>query len=406
MSTSLPIHRPILGNGAFLRLWGAGGVSAAMLWLEILAASLFTFEATGSSLAVAAVSAARAAPLLLFGAVAGVMSDAWNRRSIVLGGLVLSAVSAGSVAMLGSAGLARPWHLAVAAFVSGCAYATEFPARRRMVAEAVPVERIDGAVAVDSLTSYAARCGGPIVGGLAFQHLGLGGTFAISCLCNGAIVAAVAGLRHHQATRVLRLDRFRDALRAALRFAARAPTLRSLLYVTVVMNLCGYSYATLIAPVGLRSLGLDSTGTGLLAAAEPAGALLGGVVLTRILPPGSRLGWLMGGVAVLSCGLLAAAALGGAAAPFSLICLVLAVGGFGSAIYTLSQTTLALAATPPELRSRVMGLITVCIGSWPLGMLLAGGLAALLPPLGALAALAGTGLVLIGLVALVGTREA
>ena len=126
--------------GAFLRLWGAGGVSAAMLWLEILAASLFTFEATGSSLAVAAVSAARAAPLLLFGAVAGVMSDAWNRRSIVLGGLVLSAVSAGSVAMLGSAGLARPWHLAVAAFVSGCAYATEFPARRRMVAEAVPVE--------------------------------------------------------------------------------------------------------------------------------------------------------------------------------------------------------------------------------------------------------------------------
>ena len=43
--------------------------------------------------------------------------------------------TAGAGALLGFAGLVRPWHLALAAFASGCAYATEFPARRRMAAE-------------------------------------------------------------------------------------------------------------------------------------------------------------------------------------------------------------------------------------------------------------------------------
>lgn len=366
-----------------------------MMWLEVLAAGLFTFQATQSGWAVAVVSAARAAPLLLFGAVAGVLADAWNRRSILLGGLLLSIVSAGVLAILASGGTARPWHVALAAFFSGSVYATEFPARRRMVAESAGSARVESAVAFDSLTSYGSRCLGPLAGGLVYQHFGLAGAFTVSCMGNLAMLVLVAGTTYRQPVRAFHPSAFGRDLAAAFRFARRSPVLMGLLAVTITMNLCGYSYATLMTPIGLRSLGLNDALTGVLVAAEPAGAFCGGLLLTRGSPPGSRLGWLMGGVAILAVGLIAMAGLGALGMPLPWLCLALAAGGLGSAIYTNTQTNLVLAATPADMRSRIMGLLTVCIGSWPLGMLLAGGLAQVLPPLGALSTLALCALVML-----------
>jgi len=51
------------------------------------------------------------------------------------------------------------------------------------------------------------------------------------------------------------------------------------------------------------------------------------------------------------------------------------VGGFGTAGFANMQTTLMLTEAPPEMRSRLMGIVTVCIGTGPLGVLLAGFLA-------------------------------
>lgn len=396
MSAVSSPDRSLLARPDFVRLWIAGGCSNGTMWLEVLSASLFTFEVTRSGWDVALVSAARALPLLLLGAAAGVISDAWNRKNIVVAGLLVSAMSAAAVAALSVAGLARPWHIAVAGFVSGMGYATELPARRRMVGESAGMDRVDTAIAVDSLTGYASRSLGPLFGGVAFAHVGLSGAFAISLLCNGLAALLVADSSYRQAVHRRASGPFFRDLRVAIDFAIRSPALLALLAVTVTMNLCGYAYATLMAPVGLQSLHLDSALTGVLAAAEPAGAFAGGVVLTRRVLRGPRLTWLMAGVAILTVALVCTAGLGGVGAPLAALCLVLACGGVGSAIYNNTQTGILILETPAELRSRLMGLVTVCIGSWPFGMLLAGGLVQAMPPLAALAALAGLGLILLG----------
>lgn len=400
MSAVAPLKRSLLAQSDFVRLWVAGGCCNAMMWLEVLAASLFTFEVTRSGWDVALVSAARAMPLLLFGALAGVISDAWSRKAIVVAGLILSSASAAGIAALASANLVHPWHVALAAFCSGTGYATELPARRRLIGESAGMDRVDAAIAMDSLTSYASRSLGPLLGGVAFAHVGLGGTFATSAVVNGLAALLVAGSPYRQAMHRLTSRSSSRGLRDAVRFALRSPSLIALLAVTVTMNLCGYAYATLIAPVGLQSLHLDSGLTGVLAAAEPAGALCGGLVLTRRALPGSRLTWLMAGVAMLTVALICTACLGALGAPLAVLCLALASGGLGSAIYNNNQTSILIMETPAELRSRVMGLVTVCIGSWPFGMLLAGGLAQAMSPLAALATLAGLGLALLGGIAL------
>jgi len=95
------VTAPLYRVSGFRELWIAGGIANAMLWLEVLAGCLFTFQATGSGLAVAIVSAARSFPLLLTGAFIGVLSEEVNRKRIVVGGLVLTAISSVSVGALG-----------------------------------------------------------------------------------------------------------------------------------------------------------------------------------------------------------------------------------------------------------------------------------------------------------------
>jgi MFS family permease len=52
--------------------------------------------------------------------------------------------------------------------------------------------------------------------------------------------------------------------------------------------------------------------------------------------------------------------------------IVLVIGGFGTAGFGNMQTTLMLTEAPHEMRSRLMGLVTVGIGTGPLGVLAAG----------------------------------
>jgi MFS family permease len=377
---------PLAAPG-FVRLWVAGAIGNTMLWLELLAAGLFTLQATGSALDVALVAACRALPLLGGGAFVGVLAEALDRKRIVLGGLLLIGTSSGSVAVLGLLGVARPWHLALAALVGGFVYATEYPARRRMIAECAGPAGMGRAIALDSLTGFLSRAAGPLLGGVAYGRLGLGGTFAVSSLLSLLAAALVAPTPHRQDRRTLAVWQVRRDLLEGIAFARRSRRMLALLGITVVMNLFGYAYTALMAPIGRDAYALSPSGVGVLAAAEPAGAFASGLLMTAIVLPGPLLGWFAAGAAVLLTALAAASLL----PPLWPVCLMLLAGGLGSGVYTNCQTAMAMTA-PPALRSRVMGLLTVCIGGWPIGQILVGLLTTRLSPLAALAALGLSGL--------------
>ncbi len=168
-----------------------------------------------------------------------------------------------------------------------------------------------------------------------------------------------------------------------------APVLLALLGVTVAQNLFGFAYSSLMAPVGEAVFGVSAAMVGVLAAAEPVGATLGGVLLAAGGQPPIRPIWLLLGGAATFLAMMAAIPF----APWFWACCALFVaGGFGISLYSNVQTTIALAEAPAAMRSRVMGLITVAVGTWPVGMLLAGWLADRIGPLRALGALGLCGL--------------
>src|SRR6185436_7107309 len=378
----------LLKTPDFLRLWLVGAFANAMRWLELLASGLFAYEVTGSALAATAVVAARQLPQLLFGAFAGAISEAVNRKTIVMLALTIPAVVSTVLATLATVGQLELWHVAVGNLVSGTTWATEMSTRRRMVGEVAGPHRIVPAIALDSATNAATRMIGPLLGGFAFEWLGMKGAYTVTALVQFAGAFALAGLVHHQVTRRLALARIPADIVEGLRFARTKRLILLVFGVTVVTNAFAFSYSGLMAPLGLGAFQVSPGLVGLLAAGEPIGALLGGALIAAGVLRMDRRLMFAGGSSLFMVMLLVAAL----SQSYWLALAVLIIGGFGTAGFSNMQTTLTLTEAPIEMRSRLMGIVTVGIGTGPLGVLLAGAIAGELGPRGAILVMASLGL--------------
>ena len=382
-----PALRALLRQPDFLRLWLVGAFANATRWLELLASGLFAYEVTGSALAVTGVVAARQLPQLFLGAFAGAVSEAVDRKLIVMLALLVPASVSTVLATLATTGHLQLWHVALGNLAAGTMWATEMSTRRRMVGEAAgPL--IIPAIALDSATNAATRMIGPLLGGFAFEWLGMKGAYTVTALVQFLGAFAMAGLVYHQMTRRLALARIPADIVEGLRFARTKPLILLVYGVTIVTNAFAFSYSGLVAPLGLAAFHVSPGLVGLLAAGEPIGALLGGALIAAGVLRMDRRLMFAGGASFFMVMLLIAAL-----SPWYWLALAaLILGGFGTAGFGNMQTTLMLTEAPLEVRSRLMGIVTVCIGTGPLGVLAAGVLAQELGPRAAIVVMASLGL--------------
>jgi len=379
----------LLKTPDFLRLWLVGAFANAMRWLELLASGLFAYEVTGSALAVTGVVAARQLPQLVLGAFAGAVSEAVNRKTIVMLALIAPAFVATVLATLATIGILELWHVALGNLVSGIMWSTEMSTRRRMVGEVAGPHRIVPAIALDSATNAATRMIGPLLGGIVFGWLGMKGAYTVTALVQFAGAFVLAALVHPQLTRRLDLARIPAEIAEGLAFARTKPTILLVLGITIVTNAFAFAYSGLVAPLGIGDFQVSPALVGLLAAAEPLGALTGGALIAASVVRMDRHLTFAGGAALFMTALIVMAL----SPSFWLAFAALVIGGFGTAGFSNMQTTLMLTEAPAGMRSRLMGLVTVGIGTGPLGILAAGALATEWGPRTAVLAMATTGLV-------------
>jgi MFS family permease len=83
---------------------------------------------------------------------------------------------------------------------------------------------------------------------------------------------------------------------------------------------------------------------------------------------------------------------------FLLAFMLLVIGGLGTAAFSNMQTALILTEAPFATRSRVMGIVTMCIGTGPLGVVMIGVLSEQFGPPAAILIMAGLGIAGLSLV--------
>jgi MFS family permease len=375
-------------NANFFRLWFAGAVGNSMRWLEMLVAGIFTYGLTRSTIAVALVTVARTLPMLFIGVFAGVVSEALNRKRLLLAQLLVMGTSSAVLCVLAESGRIGVWHIAVAGVIGGVVWASEMSVRRRMIGEVVAPPLVGPVIAFDSLTGSCARMVGPLAGGAIYQMLGIGGAYMLSAALYSAAFLVVLGLEFEQTVRRLRFSTIPRDIAEGLKAARDIRAVRAVVYVTIICNTFGFSYSALVAPIGIDHFGVSPLWVGALAAGEPLGAIASGIVLSAGLLRMRGERSLLRGSFMFFVALVIFAL-----SPwYGLALMILVVGGLGTAAFGIMQTTLILTEAPQALRSRVLGVVTMCIGTGPLGVLAVGFLSASLGPATAILIMAGIGL--------------
>jgi MFS family permease len=385
----------LLANSDFRRLWTVGLVVFSVRWLEMIVVGVFVYQHTGSAFDVALMTMLRMLPMALFGAIIGAFAERLERRTALVAVLLSMLLTSLSLAALAYAGRLAVWHLAVASFCNGVAWAADNPVRRVMIGDVVGHEQMGAAMSIDVGANNASRMLGPTIGGLLLAGVGISGAFTVSVACYALALAAALRVRHRGRPAALGTGVLARMIEG-LMLVRRDRRLIATLIITVIYNVFGWPLTAMIPVIGQDSLHLGASGIGVLASMDGVGAFCGALAIAFYAKPAHYARLYIGGVAVYMTMLIVFALV--PILPIAGAALLLT--GVSNAGFSVMQATLIYLAAPPEMRSRLYGVLAVCIGAGPLGFLYLGVLA---DSIGAPAATALSGA--LGLLALAATRR-
>ena len=378
-------------------LWAGQVVNGIGTQVTRIALPYQVYVLTGSTLAIAALTACQLVPLLVFSLGAGSVADAVDRRKV----LAVTQVGMASCSLLLAllALTASPPVVAILAiaFVAWSFSAFDQPARASSIPRLVAPDRLPAAIALNQLNFQMQSVIGPAIGGLLIATVGLAGAYAVDVASFGVSLLVL--------TRIPALPPLVRGARAgleAVRESIRFVRSRRVILSTFVIDLDAmiFGMPTSLFPVlGLAVFRAGPAGVGLLAAAPAAGAFVGALLsgwLGRVRRPGRAVivAVAVWGAAIVAFGLSTIAL------PMGFALLFLAIAGAADVFSAVLRATIVQLSTPDELRGRVSAVNGLVVRSGPaLGDIEAAGVASVI---GAQASVVSGGvLCLIGLVGVV-----
>jgi MFS family permease len=341
-------------------LWAGQAVSGIGTQVTRLALPYQVYVLTGSTLAIAALTAFQLVPILLFSLGAGSVADAVDRRRLLI--ITQIGLMACSAALVGLAIIPAPPLIAVfvVAFVAAGLSSIDQPARSSAVPRLVPPERLPAAIALGQLNFQIASVIGPAIAGVLIATVGLAGAYGLDVLSFAASfvgLLAIAPLPPHATAARPGLAAVREGLRFALR--------RRVILSTFVIDLDAmiFGMPTSLFPVlALDVFHAGPTGLGLLGAAPAVGALFGALLS----------GW-VSSVRRVGQAVIVAVAIWGVAITlfglstfsFLLALVFLAIAGAADVLSAVFRSTIIQLAAPDELRGRISSIHILVVTSGP-----------------------------------------
>ena len=357
-------------------LLAAHAVSLTGNVLTLIALPLHVLAETGSAAATGLTGAVATLPVVLGGALGGVVVDrVGHRRASVVADLT-SGASIALVPLLDVLVGLPFWGLLALVFVTGLLDTPGQVARNALLPEAAAAAgtSLERAVGLFDATERGARLLGAPAAGLLVALLGPLTVLALDAVtflvAAGLVVAAVPAALGRAAAPAEVPAGYRAELVEGLRFLAREPLLRAVVVLVLLTNLLDAAKTTVLLPVAADRLLGGPVAFGLLVGTMGGGALAGALLFSAV---GARLPRRATFVVAFTVAgappFLALAA----AAPLPALVAVTAVSGLAAGAINPVIGTLKLERVPPGMRARVYGVIGA--GAWaamPLGSLLAG----------------------------------
>lgn len=331
-------------------------------------------ELTDSYLLLGIAAASRMAPMLVFGLTAGVAADRLNRRKLVMTAWTIRGLLYFLMAFLIATGLIQFWHIVVISFLNGTSATFDWVNRQALISDLVDKHDLTNAIALETSAMYATGIIGGLTGGVFITSIGVSNSYYIMVGMLGVSILLLLRIGPISKVSTAVIESIWKSLAQGFNYVRTKQAMIAVLTVTVVMNAFFFPYIQLLPIFARDVLGVGPKGLGVLAASPPAGALIGSLTLASrgsLKRPG--LIFLIGS---MSAG--AILVLFSLSNYYALSVTLLVATGIMQAFFSVLQSTILLTLASVEMRGRVMGLLSLCIGAAPLGIFGAGVIADLI----------------------------
>ncbi len=372
----------LLWSGRLLSTTGSQMQNIAVSWhiFALLRDQTFTlsllgqeFELSAGALGLGSLGLVRVIPIAIFALLGGVLADTRDRRTLLMWVQTAAAVFSATLAILTFTDLITVPLIYVLSAAGAGAAAFDEPARQSIVTNIVPREHMTNAVSLNTLLWQIATIVGPGVAGFLVGQFDVGVVYAIDAVSFVAVIVSLALMQYRGKAAVSAQGYGWQALADGVRYTYRT----KLIWSTMLLDFGATFFAsarTMLPIVATEVLGLGVEGYGLLATAQPVGAVIAGSIMA-LRKDIKRQGIVLL-VSIAVYGL--ATALFGLSTIFGLSYVLFGLTGAGDTVSTVIRGTLRQLLTPNELRGRMTSVNMVFFMGGPqLGELEAGLVAAL-----------------------------
>jgi predicted MFS family arabinose efflux permease len=264
------------------------------------------------------------------------------------------------------------WHTYVIVSVAGTAWALEMPSRRSAIHDLLGSSGMTNGIALDSVAMSASRMIGPSLAGLLISTTGFVGAYSAVVVTYLAAVVLLWRFNLASAPREVRVSvSLTKDLLERVRYIWGHPALRATITVTVLMNLLMFPCQHMVPVISSDVLNVGPGPMGVLMAGAGLGAMIGAVLVAsaRNIQHHGRL--YIGGSTVSFAALLLLAA--SQWSSLSLPALILL--GLGTAGFSTMQASIVLLVARRDVRGKALGVVSLAIGTSPIGALIEGAVA-------------------------------
>ncbi|MGH8759425.1 MAG: MFS transporter [Burkholderiales bacterium] len=356
------------------RLFYAGqAISLIGTWIHQIALAWLVYRTTGSGFLLGLVTFCNQVPLLVVMPFAGLLSDRYDRRRILIIAHVLAALQALALGILTLSGAIRTWQILLLGLLYGVIMAFETPARQSLISQMVASrEDLPNAIALNSFLMNSGRLLGPSIAGLLLVFVSEGWCFLINSASFLAVIAAAVMMRLEPGKMAADGASVLAGLSEAASYAWHERPIRMFLLLVAWLSLTATPYPVLM-PIFAKDVFHGGAHTlGFLVGCAGFGAVIGtGFLATRPNVLGlSRL------IAATSATAGIALFLVGVSEIYWLSLLLMACLGFGIIVTAASVNMMLQTMVEEDKRGRIVSFYAMAfLGMAPVGGLIAGSVA-------------------------------
>ncbi len=343
----------VFRNRNFALLWSAQLVSTIGSALTWLAASILIYRVTGSALSVGLMLMATAAPSIVFGLVAGVFVDRYDRKRIMVIADLLRAALVVTIPFLIASDIAWLYIIVLGTSVVGQFFA---PAQSAVLPEVASDNELAAANSLMAISSFGATAVGFAASGLlaqisielAFYLDALTFLFSAACI----FLTRVPRLATDRATSVQTVLK---NMRGGFGYLFGSPILRSSFFILPLMGISFGLSNALLLPFATEALHATEFEYGIQEGLTSLGFVAGSLLMARTagrLPAGQ---WLT----------ISFVGMGAAQLVYSQLTLIplafffVTLSGFANAPSVVARQLILQRSTPREMRGRVASVFFV-----------------------------------------------